>query len=45
MAPNAANVVPGHVRLLIDARAERRADMETFASWLDQAVARRRAPS
>jgi beta-ureidopropionase / N-carbamoyl-L-amino-acid hydrolase len=39
MAPNAANVVPGHVRLLIDARAERRAEMETFAKWLDQAAA------
>jgi N-carbamoyl-L-amino-acid hydrolase len=36
MAPNAANVVPGHVRLLIDARAERRPDMEAFATWLDQ---------
>jgi N-carbamoyl-L-amino-acid hydrolase len=38
MAPNAANVVPGRVRLLIDARAERRPDMEAFATWLDQAA-------
>ena len=38
MAPNAANVVPGHVRLLVDARAERRPDMEAFATWLDQAA-------
>ena len=37
MAPNAANVVPGHVRLLIDARAEQRSDMEAFAAWLDKA--------
>jgi N-carbamoyl-L-amino-acid hydrolase len=28
--PNAANVVPGRVRLVIDARAERRATMERF---------------
>jgi N-carbamoyl-L-amino-acid hydrolase len=38
MTPNAANVVPGHVRLLIDARAEVRPDMETFAAWLDKAL-------
>jgi N-carbamoyl-L-amino-acid hydrolase len=38
MAPNAANVVPGRVRLLVDARAERRPDMEAFATWLDQAA-------
>jgi N-carbamoyl-L-amino-acid hydrolase len=38
MVPNAANVVPGRVRLLIDARAERRPDMEAFATWLDQAA-------
>ncbi len=38
MSPNAANVVPGHVRLLIDARAELRPDMEAFAAWLAQAV-------
>lgn len=38
MLPNAANVVPAHVRLLIDARAEHRRDMETFATWLGDAV-------
>ncbi len=37
MAPNAANVIPSHVRLLIDARAEQRPDMEAFAAWLDKA--------
>ncbi|ARJ68321.1 Zn-dependent hydrolase [Paracoccus contaminans] len=31
--PNAANVIPGRVRLLIDARAERRSDMEAFIAW------------
>jgi beta-ureidopropionase / N-carbamoyl-L-amino-acid hydrolase len=36
MTPNAANVVPGHVRLLIDARAELRPEMEDFAAWLEQ---------
>lgn len=41
MEPNAANVVPSRVRLLIDARAELRPDMERFAAWLDGAVARR----
>lgn len=30
MLPNAANVVPSHVRMLIDMRAEIRADMEAF---------------
>jgi N-carbamoyl-L-amino-acid hydrolase len=30
MEPNAANVVPARVRLLIDARAEHRPDMEAF---------------
>jgi beta-ureidopropionase / N-carbamoyl-L-amino-acid hydrolase len=35
MTPNAANVVPGHVRLLVDARAEFRPDMEAFATWLE----------
>lgn len=35
--PNAANVVPSLVRLLIDARAEYRPDMLDFAAWLDQA--------
>ncbi len=38
MTPNAANVVPAHVRLLIDARAELRPDMEAFAAWLDEAA-------
>ncbi|MCC7346044.1 MAG: Zn-dependent hydrolase, partial [Variibacter sp.] len=33
--PNAANVVPGRVRLVIDARAERRPAMEEFLAWLD----------
>jgi N-carbamoyl-L-amino-acid hydrolase len=32
--PNAANVVPSRARLLIDARAERRADMERFIASL-----------
>jgi N-carbamoyl-L-amino-acid hydrolase len=32
IAPNAANVVPSRVRLLIDARAERRPDMEAFVA-------------
>ena len=32
--PGAANVVPSRARLLIDARAERRADMETFVARL-----------
>lgn len=35
--PNAANVVPSLVRLLIDARAEYRPDMLDFATWLDEA--------
>jgi N-carbamoyl-L-amino-acid hydrolase len=38
MAPNAANVVPGHVRLLIDARAELRTEVEAFAVWLEHAA-------
>jgi N-carbamoyl-L-amino-acid hydrolase len=38
IAPNAANVIPGHARLLIDARAELRPDMEAFAAWLEQAA-------
>ncbi|PJO49715.1 Zn-dependent hydrolase [Brucella pituitosa] len=38
--PNAANVVPSLVRLLIDARAEFRDDMLSFAAWLDQACAK-----
>ncbi|MBB3388773.1 N-carbamoyl-L-amino-acid hydrolase [Rhizobium sp. BK275] len=33
--PNAANVVPSRVVLLIDGRAEIRADMEAFCHWLD----------
>lgn len=37
--PNAANVVPSRARLLIDARAVRRAQMEGFLAWLDQACA------
>ncbi len=40
MEPNAANVVPARVRLLIDARAEHRPDMETFLRWVS-AEARR----
>ena len=39
--PDAANVVPSRVRLLIDARAEFRPDMEVFARWLDEACERR----
>ncbi|KAA9367062.1 Zn-dependent hydrolase [Ochrobactrum quorumnocens] len=37
--PNAANVVPAQARLLIDARAEHRDDMQRFAHWLDAATA------
>lgn len=33
--PNAANVVPSKVALLIDGRAEIRADMEAFCRWLE----------
>jgi N-carbamoyl-L-amino-acid hydrolase len=36
--PNAANVVPSKVVLLIDGRAEIRADMEQFCAWIDDAV-------
>ncbi len=36
--PNAANVVPSRVRLLIDARAELREDMLAFQSWLAAAT-------
>lgn len=39
MAPNAANVVPARVRMLIDARAELRADMERFIDELGKGVA------
>jgi N-carbamoyl-L-amino-acid hydrolase len=34
--PNAANVVPSRARLLIDARAELRPDMERFIAEIDQ---------
>ncbi|MCZ7933035.1 Zn-dependent hydrolase [Agrobacterium leguminum] len=34
ISPNAANVVPGRVRMLVDIRAERAEDKEAFASWL-----------
>ncbi|MDQ0320996.1 N-carbamoyl-L-amino-acid hydrolase [Pararhizobium capsulatum DSM 1112] len=34
--PNAANVVPSRARLLIDARAERREDMERFITEVDR---------
>ncbi|WP_298948478.1 Zn-dependent hydrolase [uncultured Paracoccus sp.] len=33
--PGAANVVPGRVRMLIDARAETRAEMEDFLRWIE----------
>lgn len=36
--PNAANVVPSKVVLLIDGRAEIRNDMEAFCEWLDEHV-------
>lgn len=36
--PNAANVVPSKVVLLIDGRAEIRGDMEAFCEWLDAHV-------
>lgn len=39
MTPNAANVVPARVRMLIDARAESRADMERFVDELANGVA------
>lgn len=38
MSPNAANVVPARVRMLIDARAELREDMERFIDELDKGV-------
>lgn len=38
MTPNAANVVPARVRMLIDARAEQRDDMERFIDELDRGV-------
>jgi len=34
MLPNAANVVPSHVRLLVDIRSEQREDLDTFAAAL-----------
>ena len=39
MTPNAANVVPARVRMLIDARAELREDMERFIEELRKGVA------
>ena len=39
MSPNAANVVPARVRMLIDARAELRGDMERFIEELENGVA------
>ncbi len=39
MTPNAANVVPARVRMLIDARAELRDDMDRFVDELDRGVA------
>ncbi|MET3896793.1 N-carbamoyl-L-amino-acid hydrolase [Devosia sp. UYZn731] len=39
MEPNAANVVPAKVRMLIDARAESRPDMERFIDELGRGVA------
>lgn len=39
MSPNAANVVPARVRMLIDARAELRDDMERFVDELANGVA------
>ncbi len=38
MTPNAANVVPARVRMLIDARAEQRADMDRFIAELTTGV-------
>jgi N-carbamoyl-L-amino-acid hydrolase len=38
--PNAANVIPSRVRMLIDARAELREDMEAFCAHLDTIAAR-----
>jgi N-carbamoyl-L-amino-acid hydrolase len=39
MEPNTANVVPAKVRMLIDARAERRDDMERFVEELQTGMA------
>ncbi|WP_011581958.1 MULTISPECIES: Zn-dependent hydrolase [Chelativorans] len=38
MEPNAGNVVPSRVRMLVDARAERREDMERFLTELQRDV-------
>lgn len=35
IAPNAANVVPAHVRMLVDIRAESAGDMRAFLNWTD----------
>ncbi|MFD2172678.1 Zn-dependent hydrolase [Rhodobacter lacus] len=39
ITPGAANVVPGTARLLIDARAVARGQMEAFLVWLETALA------
>lgn len=39
MLPNAANVVPSHVRLLVDIRSEQREDLDRFAAALDDLCA------
>lgn len=36
--PNAANVVPSRVRMLLDVRTERRVDLEEFQTLLDRTV-------
>jgi beta-ureidopropionase / N-carbamoyl-L-amino-acid hydrolase len=36
ISPNAANVVPGQARMIVDIRAEKTALMDDFVSWLDQ---------
>lgn len=38
MEPNAANVVPSRVRMLLDVRAEHRRDLDQFRTLLGQAV-------
>jgi N-carbamoyl-L-amino-acid hydrolase len=38
LEPNAGNVVPRQVRLLIDARAEGRETMESFLRWMKEAL-------
>ena len=45
IAPNAANVVPSRARMLIDARSEKRADMETFMAAIPELVAAEAAAS